>query len=141
MRALGKTALKHMKSKSCGILTLTLVINICEFDYPFARTEIDCVNLFFFTIHNSQLKNLDIFMGGCPFVVGFCNSEGSVSTKLHPSRLVYKVLFQQQIYFSLFKACNQQHTVQFLCQSNCMAWLANLLTLKNNISKLMFLRI
>ena len=53
MTALGKTAIKRVKSKSCGILTLTFMTNICEFGYPFARTEIDCVNFFLFPIHNS----------------------------------------------------------------------------------------
>jgi hypothetical protein len=129
-----------------------IVTNICEFCYPFTRTEIDCVNLFLFPIHKSQLKNLHVFVGSCPFVVGFCHSEG-VNTKLHPSGLVYIVLFQQQLYFSLFQSCSRNTptavsllpcsglAVQFLYRSNCMAWLANLLTLNKNISKLMFLRV
>jgi len=107
--ALGKTALKRMKTKSCGILKLTFMTNICEFGYPFARTEIDCANFFLFPIHNSQLKNLHVFVGSCPFVVGFCHSEGAVNTKLHPSGLVYIISFQQLLYVSLFQCCNQQH--------------------------------
>jgi len=109
MTALGKIALKRMKTKSYGILKLTFMTNICEFGYPFARTEIDCVNFFLFPIHNSQLKNLHAFVGSCPFVVGFCHSEGAVNTKLHPSGLVYIVLFQQRHHVSLFQCCNQQH--------------------------------
>ena len=80
--------------------------NSCEFSYPFARTEIDCAYLFFSPIHNSQPKNLRVFVGSCPFVVGFCHSKGAVNTKLHPSGLV--CIPQRQICFSLFQSCNKQ---------------------------------